>query len=99
MIICLLNQLTVKNFRIVFILFIGYFFCNSAVAQTATQTLNKCKKNASVCILMTAAVVAKKDKKATVLTKKRRLKSYQHNPKITRKRKNFQPDMAIAANN
>ena len=99
MIICLLNQLTVKNFRIVFILLICCPFCNNVVAQTATQPLNKCKKNASVCVLVTANLVAKKDKKTVVITKKRRLKSYQHNPKITRKRKNFQPDMAIAANN
>lgn len=99
MIICLLNQLTVKNFRIVFILFVCYSFCNGAVAQTATKILNKCKKNASVCVLVTDNLVAKKDKKEVAITKRRRLKSYQHNPKITRKRKNFQPDMAIAANN
>lgn len=88
-----------KNFSILFTLLITCSFTTFTNAQAA-KTLSKANQHCGIEAIPTpikTKTTIKPSKKSLATTKKRRLKSYQNNHKINRKRKAITLDHAIAA--
>lgn len=104
MVIYSLNQFIVKNFR----MFLSLFFFSITMSVVSAQTSQSVvdTKNKEVCQPITNIAVAEKIKtqdsqtvkKAIVSTQKRRLKSYESNHRIARKRKPVAVENALASN-
>ena len=87
-----------KNFRIVFVLLIT---CSFSVLNAQTSNVQKitketCAQKRAICSTKSINPPTPPNK-SLATTKQRRLKSYQSNHKIARKRKTVAPTNSIAA--
>lgn len=88
-----------KNIRIIFSLFLFCTFSIIVTAQTNTNTADLCLvkgKKIEVVVKTKTVKTENTPRKVVVSTKQRRLKSYQSNHKIARKRKATVPENTLA---